>query len=133
MEKKTKQPTAKGPGDMFTGEVWIDSIAQGTEPSRIRVNLVRFAPGARTEWHSHAAGQTLYATEGAGLVQSRGGDISDIHPGDMIYTPPDEWHWHGARPDHFMSHFSITEGVGEGKPESEWGSLVSDDEYHGRR
>ena len=132
MEIKPKQPSTKGPAEMFTGDVWFDGIANGAEPSRIRVNLVRFAPGSRTAWHSHALGQTLYVTDGRGLIQSRGGDITEIRPGDVVYTPSDEWHWHGAAPDHFMAHLSLTEGVGEGgRPESEWGDLVTEAEYRG--
>ena len=133
MEIKPKQPTAKGPAETFTGDVWVDPIANGKEPSRVRVNLVRFSPGARSAWHSHALGQTLYVTEGAGLVQSRGGDTVKIRPGDVIYTAPDEEHWHGATPDDFMTHLSITEGVGNGeKPETDWGAHVTDAEYHGQ-
>jgi quercetin dioxygenase-like cupin family protein len=133
VEIKPKQPSAKGPAPMFTGDVWFDSIAQGSEPSRIRANLVRFAPGARTAWHSHAVGQTLWVLDGRGLVQSRGDAVNELHPGDVVVTPPDEWHWHGAAPDNFMAHLSLTEGVGEGgPPESEWGELVSDEEYRGR-
>ena len=133
MEIKPKQPTAKGPAETFTGDVWIDAIANGIDPSRVRVNLVRFSPGARSAWHSHALGQTLHVTEGAGLAQSRGGDIIKIRAGDVIYTPADEEHWHGATPYHFMSHLSITEGVGNGeKPETDWGAHVTDAEYHGQ-
>lgn len=134
MHIQPKRPSAKGPTQMFTGDVWIDSIATGQEPSRIRVNLVRFAPSARTAWHSHALGQTLYVTEGAGLIQSRGEDIVHIRAGDIAYTPPDEWHWHGATPEQFMAHFSLTEGVaaGDQRPESDWGALVSDAEYRGQ-
>jgi quercetin dioxygenase-like cupin family protein len=132
MEVLPNQPSAKGPEEWFTGNVWIDAIARGTEPSRIRVIAVHFTPGARTAWHSHALGQTLYVTEGAGLVQSRGGDIVNIGSGDIIYTPPDEWHWHGAAPDHFMTHLSMTESIAEGeKPETEWGAHVTDAEYGG--
>jgi quercetin dioxygenase-like cupin family protein len=117
----------------FTGDVWIDAIANGEEPSRVRVNLVRFSPGARSAWHSHALGQTLHVTEGAGLVQSRGGNIVKIRAGDVISTPADEEHWHGATPDDFMSHLSITEGVGKSeKPETDWGAHVTDAEYHGQ-
>ena len=76
MEIVPKQPSAKGPAEMFTGDVWIDAIARGEEPSRVRVSAVRFAPGARTAWHSHAVGQTLYVTDGTGLVQARGGEVS---------------------------------------------------------
>lgn len=130
MERRKKQPTGKGPAEMFTGDVWIDNIVQGEEPSRIRVNAVHFVPGARTAWHSHALGQTLYVTEGEGLVQSRGQDVAHIRAGDIIQTPADEWHWHGATPTTFMTHLSITEGVGDSKtPESEWGPHVTDSEY----
>lgn len=130
MEIMPKQPSAKGPAEWFTGDVWIDAIARGAEPSRVRVSAVRFTPGARTAWHSHALGQTLHVTDGLGLVQSRGGEIAQIRPGDVIYTPPGEWHWHGAAPSHFMTHLSITEGVGEGgTPEADWGEHVTDAEY----
>jgi quercetin dioxygenase-like cupin family protein len=84
-----KQPTAKGPVETFTGNVWVDAIANGEEPSRERVNLVRFSPGARSAWHSHALGQTLHVTEGAGLVQSRGRDIvSRSAPATSSTHPP---------------------------------------------
>jgi len=130
MEILTKQPSVNGPAQMFTGNVWFNVIAQGSEPSRMRVNFVRFAPGSRTAWHSHAVGQTLHVTDGVGLTQSRGGDIIEIHPGDTIYTPPGEWHWHGATPDHFMAHLAMWESPGEGRgSESEWGELVTDEEY----
>lgn len=130
MDLKPKQPTAKGPTETFTGDVWIDAIVNGTEPSRVRVNAVRFSPGARTAWHSHAMGQTLYVTEGAGLVRSRDGDLVQIRAGDVIHTPSDEEHWHGATSDDFMTHLSITEGVGDGdRPETAWGAHVSDEEY----
>jgi quercetin dioxygenase-like cupin family protein len=133
VEVPPKQPSAKGPAEWFTGDVWIDAIARGEVPSRIRVSTVRFTPSARTAWHSHALGQILYVTEGIGLVQSRGSDIVKIRSGDVIYTPPDEWHWHGATPDHFMTHISMTEGVPESQgPETEWGDHVTDDEYHDR-
>jgi quercetin dioxygenase-like cupin family protein len=132
VEIKPKAPTSKGPAELFTGDVLIDGIAQGAEPSRIRVNLVRFAPGARTAWHSHALGQTLYVTDGRGLVQSRGERAAEIRPGDVVYTPADEWHWHGAAPDHFMAHLSITEGLGGGQPEMQWGEPVTDAEYGGQ-
>jgi quercetin dioxygenase-like cupin family protein len=128
-----KQPTAKGPAEWFTGDVYIDGIARGEEPSHVRVSMVRFIPSARTAWHSHAVGQTLYVTEGKGLHQLRGGDIDEIRAGDVVYTPADEWHWHGATPDHFMTPLSLTEAVpGDQRPEAEWGQHVTDDEYHGR-
>lgn len=131
MEIQPKQPSSKGPVEMFTGDVWIDVIAKGEPPSRLRVNIVRFAPGAHTAWHWHANGQTLHVTEGRGLVQSRGGEVIQIRPGDAIYTPPGQWHWHGACPDHFMSHLAMWEGLGGGQegPEMTWGEHVTDEEY----
>jgi quercetin dioxygenase-like cupin family protein len=130
MEVQPQKPSVKGPAEWFTGDVWIDAIARGEEPSRIRVSAVHFTPGARTAWHSHALGQTLYVTEGAGLVQSRGGDVVNIRSGDVVHAPADEWHWHGAAPDHYMAHLSITEGVAESKgPETNWADHVTDAEY----
>lgn len=132
MELRPKQPSMKAPAEWFTGDVYIDVIAFGQEPSRVRVNAVRFTPGARTAWHSHALGQTLLVTDGAGLVQTRGEPAVEIRAGDVVATPADEWHWHGARPDSFMSHLSVTEGVGDSvKPETEWGAHVTDAEYGG--
>jgi quercetin dioxygenase-like cupin family protein len=133
VEIQVKKPSAKGPAGMFTGEVWFDVIAQGEEPSRIRVSTVRFAPCARTAWHRHALGQTLHVTDGIGLIQARGGKVLEIRPGDTIYTPPGEWHWHGAMSDHFMIHIAIWESPGEGQgPEAEIGNLVTDEEYNAR-
>ena len=132
MEKRAKQPSTKGPAEWFTGEVWIDAIARGAEPSRVRVNAVHFSPGARTAWHAHGLGQTLYVTDGHGHVQTRGAERVDIGAGDVIYTPADEWHWHGATSDRVMTHLSITEGVDPShSPETSWGAHVTDDEYHG--
>lgn len=123
MEIVPKQPSVKGPSQWFTGDVWIDAIARGKDPSRISVSTVRFGPGARTAWHSHNLGQTLYVTEGRGLVQSRGQQAFEIRAGDVIYTPDGEEHWHGASPDHFMTHISMTEG------DANWGPNVTDEEY----
>jgi quercetin dioxygenase-like cupin family protein len=128
MQIIAKRPTAKAPGDRFTGDAWFDVIAEGRLPSRIRVNVVRFAPGARNAWHAHAAGQTFHVTEGVGRVQSRGGEILEVRAGDTVFTPPGEWHWHGAAPDHFMTHLAMWEAPTEGL-ESEWGDLVTDEEY----
>jgi len=120
---------------MFTGDVYFDVIAQGAAPSRLRVNIVRFAPGAHTAWHRHANGQTLHITDGVGLVQSRGGDVVEVHPGDTIYTPPGEWHWHGAAPENFMAHLAMWEALDENQdgPETEWAEHVTDDEYRAGR
>lgn len=134
MEVLPKQPSTKGPAEWFTGDVYFDVIAKGEEPSRLRVNRVRFPPSARTAWHRHAVGQTLHVTEGFGLVQSRGGDIVEARSGDTVYTPPGEWHWHGATPDHFMTHLAMWEAPDPDAdvPETEWGDLVTDDEYNKR-
>ena len=129
MPIQPKPPTATGPAEWFTGDVFLDPIAQGEEPSRVRRPV---HPGARTAWHAHAVGQTLYVTEGRGLVQSRGGTVEEIRAGDVVTTPPDEWHWHGAAPDHYMTHLSITEAPGDGRSEADWGEHVTDAEYHNR-
>ena len=120
--------TAKAPEETFVGDAWIDVIARGEGASRVRVNVVRFAPGARNAWHAHAVGQVVHVTEGVGRIQARGGAVLEIRPGDSIHTPPGEWHWHGAAPDRFMTHLAIWEAPDEG-PESQWGAQVTDDEY----
>ena len=125
MQIKPRKATMKGPDAWFTGDVWMDGIAEAEEPSGLKVIAVHFAPGARTAWHRHSLGQTLYVIEGEGLVQSRGEPIATIRPGDVVYTSADEWHWHGATPDHFMTHLSITEG------DAEWAIHVKDTEYGG--
>jgi quercetin dioxygenase-like cupin family protein len=130
-----KQPqTGKGPAEWFAGDVWFDVIYRGEEPSRARANMVKFAPGARTAWHSHGLGQTLYIIEGIALIQSRGGDLIEAHPGDIVYTPPGEEHWHGAAPDRFMIHLALWEYPGpDGGPENTWLEHVTDAEYNGPR
>jgi quercetin dioxygenase-like cupin family protein len=129
MEIIKKQPSAKGTPDRFIGEVWVDRLA-GDEPnSHIRVNIVRFEPGARNAWHAHALGQTLHVTDGVGRVQSRGSEIQEVSEGDTIWTPPGEWHWHGAARDHFMTHLAMWEAPADGSPESEWADQVSDGDY----
>jgi len=131
MELVRKPPTEKAGADRFVGDAWLDVIVRGDEPSRVRVSMVRFAPGARNAWHAHAVGQTVHVTEGVGRMQARGGDLLAIRAGDTVYTPPGEWHWHGAAPDHFMTHLAIWEAPAEGE-ESEWGDQVSDEEYLAR-
>jgi quercetin dioxygenase-like cupin family protein len=99
MNIEPKMPTAKGPADWFTGDVWIDQIAAPHDDGqRANVGRVRFAPGARTAWHSHAFGQTLRITEGVALLSTRDATVIEAHPGQTIYTPPGEEHWHGATP-----------------------------------
>ncbi|MFG2793116.1 cupin domain-containing protein [Streptomyces sp. NPDC048419] len=128
MELLKKQPTMKLPSDCFTGDAWADVIHRGEEPSRSRANAVRFAPGARTAWHSHGLGQTLYVVEGIALIQAREGEILEAHPGDVIWTPPGEEHWHGAAPDHFMTHLALWE-----TDDVAWLEHVTDTEYGARR
>jgi quercetin dioxygenase-like cupin family protein len=103
VELLTPQPTAKGPADLFTGDVYFDVIARGEAPSRMRANSFRFTPGARTARHSHRVGQTLHVTEGIGVVATRDRVIV-MRPGDTVHTRPGQEHWHGALPDHFMTH-----------------------------
>ena len=132
MQILKKLPTVKAPAETFTGDAWFDVIARGEEPSRIRVGVVRFAPGARNAWHAHSVGQTVHVTEGVGLIQARGQTAIEINPGDTIHTPPGEWHWHGATADRFMTHLAMWDAPADG-PETEWGALVTDAEYLGRR
>jgi quercetin dioxygenase-like cupin family protein len=116
-------PTTEGPAELFTGDVHFDVIARGEDPSRVRVNTVRFAPCARTAWHSHRLGQTLHVTEGIGVVATRN-QVIVMRPGDTVHTPPGEEHWHGALPDRFMSHLAIWED-----DDATWGEHVTDQEY----
>jgi quercetin dioxygenase-like cupin family protein len=134
MEILKQPPTGKGPPEWFTGDVWFDVIYRGEEPSRTRANIVRFAPGARTAWHSHGLGQTLYIVEGVALIQSRGGELIEAHPGDIVYTPPGEEHWHGAAPDQFMVHLALWESPGpDAGSENTWLEHITDAEYGGPR
>lgn len=123
MNRLKPTPTTKGPAEMFTGEVHFDVIARGEAPSRMRVNMVRFCPGARTAWHSHSLGQTLHVADGLGVVATRDRVIV-MRPGDTVHTPPGEEHWHGALPDHFMSHLAMWED-----DDATWGDHVTDEEY----
>jgi quercetin dioxygenase-like cupin family protein len=126
MEVQPNNPTAKGPADWFTGDVYIDAVAEGHGATPTNIAFVRFTPGARTAWHSHSIGQTLYVTEGEGHIQSRGEAIIALRPGDRIFAASGEWHWHGAAPDHFMTHLAVSEGT------PEWGDHVAQEEYLGQ-
>ncbi len=128
MELKPVTPTAKAPASTFTGDVYVNPIYRGEEPSRMIVSLVRFTPGARTNWHSHAVGQTLHVTDGIGLVQTRDGTVIRMHPGDTVYTPPGEEHWHGATAGNFMCHLAMLEGI-PGGDGTTWLELVTDEQY----
>jgi quercetin dioxygenase-like cupin family protein len=120
--------TAKGPAEWFTGDVYIDVVAVAPAPGRVHAYLVHFTPRARTHWHTHSLGQTIYVTEGVGLCQCRGGPIEVLRPGDRVYFEPDEDHWHGAAPDRFMVQLTVNE-VDDERPGTVWGEKVTDEEY----
>jgi quercetin dioxygenase-like cupin family protein len=120
--------TQKGPGDWFTGDVYIDAVAAARPPARVQANLVHFTPGARTAWHTHPLGQTIYVTEGIGLCQRRGGPVEVIRAGDRVWFEPDENHWHGATPNRFMAHLALNE-VDADHVAAIWGDKVTDEEY----
>ena len=123
------QASGKGPTDWFTGTVRIDPLFQPSDPARIGGASVTFEPGARTAWHTHPLGQTLIVTAGYGLVQREGGPIEEIRPGDVVWFPPGEKHWHGASPTTAMTHIAIQESL-DGKA-VDWMELVTDEQYAG--
>src|ERR1051326_5656643 len=104
--RNTTETTA-GPGDWFTGTVYIDAVATPSGSSRLGASCVHFTPGARTAWHMHPNGQTIWVTEGVGLCQRRGGPVELIRAGDRVFFEPGEEHWHGAAPDRFMTHLAL--------------------------
>jgi quercetin dioxygenase-like cupin family protein len=120
--------TVHGPGDWFTGDVYIDAVAATPAPGRLQANLVHFTPGARTAWHTHPLGQTIYVNEGFGLCQKRGGPVGVIRPGDRVFFEPGEDHWHGAAPGRFMVHLALNE-VDDDHDAANWGEKVTDEEY----
>jgi quercetin dioxygenase-like cupin family protein len=120
--------TGAGPGEWFTGSVFIDTIAAPSDEWRVGAAAVHFTPGARTAWHTHPRGQTLWVTEGICLCQSRGGAIDVIRPGDRVAFGPGEEHWHGAPPDRFMTHIAIQPADDDGNV-ADWGMHVTDEEY----
>jgi quercetin dioxygenase-like cupin family protein len=120
--------TRQGLSDRFTGEVYIDSVAAPSEGSRISASSVHFTPGARTAWHTHPNGQTIWVTEGIGLCQRRGSPIEVIRPGDRVFFEPGEDHWHGAATNRFMTHLAMVEVDEEGN-NATWGEHVTDEEY----
>lgn len=125
---RTRPDTERGSAQWFTGMVLIDRIARLSPPARLRLASVHFTPGARTRWHSHPLGQVLHITEGAGLVQRRGGPVEAIRAGDTITIAPGEWHWHGAGPRTFMTHLAAQEADDAGS-DAEWGDEVSAADY----
>jgi quercetin dioxygenase-like cupin family protein len=120
--------TNRGPGDWFTGVVYIDTIAQPSKGSRIGAANVHFTPGARTAWHRHPNGQTIWVTEGIGACQRRGGPVELIRPGDSVFFEPGEDHWHGATPTRFMAHVAMQQADEDGNVVV-WGDHVTEEEY----
>jgi quercetin dioxygenase-like cupin family protein len=127
IKRAGSQPSGKGPTDWFTGTVRIDPMFQASAPARVAGASVTFEPGARTAWHTHPLGQTLIVTAGCGWVQRDGGAIEEIRPGDVVWFPPGEKHWHGATPATAMTHIAIHESL-NGKT-VEWLEKVRDDQY----
>jgi quercetin dioxygenase-like cupin family protein len=121
--------TASGPAEWFTGPVFIDAIAAAEPPARVGAAVVHFTPGARTAWHTHPYGQTIYVTEGIGRCQREGEAIIEIRPGDRVYFEPGENHWHGAAPNRLMTHIAIQEADEHGPVT--WGAHVTDEQYNG--
>lgn len=121
------QPSAVGSSDYFSGTVRVDPLFQTEDPARVAGASVTFKPGARTAWHTHPLGQTLIVTFGCGRVQREGGPIEEIHPGDIVWFPPGEKHWHGASRDTAMTHIAIQEGL-DGVVVN-WLEHVSDEQY----
>jgi quercetin dioxygenase-like cupin family protein len=120
--------TAPGPQDWFTGAVYIDAVATPAEGSRIAASSVHFTPGARTAWHTHPHGQTIWVLEGVGIAQRRGGPIEVIRPGDRVFFEPGEHHWHGAAQTRFMTHIAMQQADDDGNLVA-WGEHVTDEEY----
>jgi quercetin dioxygenase-like cupin family protein len=127
IKRSGSQPSGKGPSEYFTGTVRVDPLFQAPEPARVVGASVTFEPSARTAWHTHPLGQTLVVTSGLGLVQREGGPIEEIRPGDVVWFPPGEKHWHGAAPRAAMTHIAIQEAL-NGKT-VDWMEKVSDEQY----
>jgi quercetin dioxygenase-like cupin family protein len=127
IKRRGSQPSREGPAEYFTGTVRIESLIDAPAPARVRGASVTFEPGARTAWHMHPLGQTLIVTAGCGRAQRWGGPIEEIHPGDVVWFPPGEKHWHGAAPTTAMTHVAVQEHL-DGKA-VEWLEHVSDEQY----
>ena len=130
IKRAGSQASGQGPKDWFTGQVRIDPLFQANDPARVAGACVTFEPGARTAWHTHPLGQTLIVTTGLGRAQRLGGPIEEIRPGDVVWFPPGEKHWHGASPTAAMTHIAIQERL-DGKA-VEWMEHVTDEQYQGR-
>lgn len=124
-----QRATRRAPDNYFTGTVWQDPIVAAPEPARLAATRVTFEPGARTAWHSHPLGQTLYVIFGIGRIQTEGGEVREIRAGDTVWIPPGEKHWHGASPDNAMCHIAMQEQ--QHGNTATWMEMVSDEEYAG--
>ena len=127
LKKNGSQPSARGPAEYFTGTVRNDQLFRAPAPGRASGAYVTFEPGARSNWHMHPLGQTLICTSGYGYVQSEGGPIRTIRPGDVVWCPPNEKHWHGASSTTAMTHIAIQEEL-NGKV-VDWMEKVTDEQY----
>jgi len=127
IKRAGSQPSGKGSTDYFTGAVRIDPLISPPDPARVRGASVTFEPGARTAWHTHPLGQTLIVTAGCGWVQRDGGPVEEIRPGDVVWFPPAEKHWHGAAATTGMTHIAIQEAL-NGKV-VDWMEQVTDEQY----
>jgi quercetin dioxygenase-like cupin family protein len=128
IKRSGSQPSGKGPSEYFTGIVRVDPLFNPLTPARAFGASVTFEPGARTAWHTHPLGQTLIVTAGCGRAQRWGGPIEEIRPGDVVWIPPGEKHWHGATPTTAMTHIAIQEQL-DGKA-VDWMEQVSDEQYN---
>jgi quercetin dioxygenase-like cupin family protein len=127
ISRNGSRPSAKGPAEFFTGNVRVDPLFTAPEPARSSGAYVTFEPCARSNWHTHPRGQTLIVTSGCGLVQSWGGPVTVIRPGDVVWCPPGEKHWHGAMPETAMTHIAMQEAK-DGKV-VDWMEPVTDEQY----
>jgi quercetin dioxygenase-like cupin family protein len=127
---KSSIDTMPGPSEWFTGAVYVDAVAAPAGASHVSASWVHFTPGARTAWHTHPNGQTIWVTEGIGLFQSRGGPVEVIRPGDRVFFEPGENHWHGATPTRFNTQLAYQEADGSGN-HTTWGRHLTDEEYPG--
>jgi quercetin dioxygenase-like cupin family protein len=129
VEHSSIRATNKGPAETFTGDVYVTPIAAPDGASRLSAALVLFTPGARSNWHSHDAGQTLHGADGAGLVVDRAGQVLTIRPGETVWTPPGEEHWHGATEDTLMAHYALLDVNEDGSDPTNWLEPVTDEQY----
>ncbi len=125
---RTTLDTDRGPSDWFSGDVYIDTVAEPAEPSRLAAASVHFTPGARTAWHTHPNGQTIFVIEGVGRCQREGGPVESIAAGDRVFFEPGENHWHGAAPNRLMTHIAMHQVDEQGNAVT-WGEHVSDEHY----